>query len=401
MRSSDRRNGSMKRSIVFAVLVAGLVLPSRAQAATKVKLGFVNSITGAEAPIGENLSNGVALALEDLKKEGIDVEIVKEDDTGKPEKAMSAFEKLSQRDNVAGVVGPYSSKCASALARLAEKYRTPLIIPVASKDDITRQNLKWMFRLSATTNDYATILLDMATKLGKPKTMAIISENTDFGTSGAKSAKEYAKRRGIAVVADEAYAPGSPDYRSTLAGIKARNPDLVFMVSYVADAILLMRQSRELGLTPKAFLGAGAGFATVQFAKERDISNGVFSSTQWTPDVNWPGAREFNTRYKARFGKEPTYHATTAYESMIIMAETAAKARGDRSRIRDLLKRGQWNGVMGEVRFADYDGYTNQNKHQMLVEQIRNGVHETVWPPQFAPAKPVYPFPGWGKESRP
>ncbi len=386
----------MKRFIIF-LAATSLLVSGLAQGATKVKIGFVNSITGPEAPIGENLSNGVTLALEDLKKEGIDVDLVKEDDTGKPEKSMAAFEKLATSDNVAGIVGPYSSKCAAALAKLAEKYHVPLIIPVASKDDITRQNLKWMFRLSATTNDYATILLGMATKLGSPKTMAIINENTDFGTSGAKSAKEYAAKKGIQIVAEEAYAPGSPDYRSTLASIKAKNPDLVFMVSYVADAILLMRQSREIGLTPKAFLGAGAGFATAQFAKETDISNNVFSSTQWTPEVNWPGAKQFNERYKTQFGKAPTYHATTAYESMIIMAETVAKAKGDRSRTRDLLKRGKWNGVMGEVRFADYEGYTNQNKHQMLVEQIQNGAHETVWPPQFAPKKAVYPFPGWAK----
>jgi branched-chain amino acid transport system substrate-binding protein len=385
------------RRFGFFLAATSLFFPTFAQAAAKVKIGFINSITGPEAPIGENLSNGVTLAIEDLKKEGIEVDLVKEDDTGKPDKSMAAFEKLATRDNVTGIVGPYSSKCAAALAKLAEKYKVPLLIPVASKDDITRQNLQWTFRLSATTNDYATILLDMVTQLGKPKTMAIIDENTDFGTSGAKSAKEYAAKKGITVVADEAYSPGSPDYRSTLASIKAKNPDLVFMVSYVADAILLMRQSREIGLAPRAFLGAGAGFATVQFASEKDISNDVFSSTQWTPDVSWPGAKEFNERYKTRFGKEPTYHATTAYESMVIMAETAAKANQSPSKTRDLLKRGKWNGVMGEVRFADYDGYTNQNKHQMLVEQIQNGIHETVYPPQFAPKKPIYPFPGWNK----
>lgn len=386
----------MRRCLRFFAIVA-LLAPSFARGATRVKLGFINSITGPEAPIGENLSNGIALALEDLKKEGIEVDLVKEDDTGKPEKAMAAFEKLAERDRVAGIVGPYSSKCASALAKLAEKYRIPLIIPVASKDDITRQKLNWTFRLSATTTDYATILLEMATTLGKPKTIAIINENTDFGTSGARSAREYATRKGIRVVSEEAYSPGSPDYRSTLAGIKAKKPDLVFMVSYVADAILLMRQSRELGLTPQAFLGAGAGFATVQFAREKDISNYVLSSTQWTPDVSWPGSKQFNDRYKARVGKEPTYHATTAYESMIIMAETAAAAKGDRTRARDLLKRGKWNGVMGDVKFIDYNGYFSQNRHQMLVEQIVGGVHQTVWPPQFAPKKPVYPFPGWGK----
>jgi branched-chain amino acid transport system substrate-binding protein len=387
----------MKRISILTIAILLVASAAFAAPAAKVKLGFVNSITGPEAPIGENLTNGVTLALEDLKARGIDVDLVKEDDTGKPEKSMAAFEKLATRDKVAGIVGPYSSKCAAALAKLAEKYKVPLLIPVASKDDITRQNLKWTFRLSATTNDYATILLDMVTSLGKPKTIAIINENTDFGTSGAKSAKEYAAKKHLTVVAEEAYAPGSPDYRSTLAGIKGKNPDLVFMISYVADAILLMRQSREIGLSPQAFLGAGAGFATVAFAKETDISNNVFSSTQWTDDVNWPGAKEFATRYKARFGKEPTYHASTAYESMIIMAETAAKTKGDPQRTRDTLKRGTWNGIMGQVKFADYDGYTNQNKHQMLVEQIRNGQHETVYPPNYVSKQPVYPFPGWTK----
>src|SRR5260370_17303018 len=117
----------------------------------------------------------------------------------------------------------------------------------------------------------------MASQLGKPKTMAIINENTDFGTSGAKSAKEYAAKKHITVVAEESYSPGSPDYRSTLASIKARNPDLVFMVSYVADAILLMRQSREIGLSPQPFLGAAAPFAPEPFPKHQHISNNLSS----------------------------------------------------------------------------------------------------------------------------
>jgi branched-chain amino acid transport system substrate-binding protein len=385
------------RAKLVLVIVLAFTLPAFAFAA-KVKIGFVNSITGAEAPIGESLSNGVTLAIEDLRKQGIEVDLIKEDDTGKPEKAMAGFEKLATSDHVAGIVGPYTSKCAAALARLAEKYQVPLVIPVASKDDITRQGLKWTFRLSATTVDYATVLLDMATAFGKPKTIAIINENTDFGTSGAKSAKEYAARKHLTVVAEEAYAPGSPDYRSTLASIKSKNPDLVFMVSYVADAILLMRQSREIGLAPKAFLGAGAGFATEQFAKEQDISNNVFSSTQWTKDVNWPGSKEFADRYRAQFGKEATYHASTAYESMIIMAQTVVKAKENAARTRDLLKKGSWNGIMGPVKFADYEGYTNQNKHQMLVEQIQKGQHVTVYPPAYVGGKKaVYPFPGWGK----
>jgi branched-chain amino acid transport system substrate-binding protein len=379
----------MNKWTLTALVTCGLAL----QAQAPLKIGVINCSTGNQAPIGEYISNGYKLAVEDLAKKGIKIDLVVEDDTGKPQVSMSAMEKLVTRDHVVAVVGPYSSACANAVAKLADKYKVPLLVPVASKEEITRQNLNYVFRLSATTEDYASILISMAQKLGSQKTMAILNENTDFGASGARSAKAYAAQVGIKVVLEEAYASGSPDYRSTLAKIKNVNPDLVFLVSYVADGILLMRQAREVGLSPKAFLGAGAGFASSEFAREQAISNGVFSSTQWTIDVSWPGAKDFGKRYMARFGKnEVPYHAANAYASMIVMAQAAANAGGDREKVRLALDQGNWDGIMGKVKFEDYNGYTNQNKHQMLVEQIQNGKHETVWPPEYATKKPVYPF---------
>jgi branched-chain amino acid transport system substrate-binding protein len=373
---------------------AALALPGPAFAAP-VKVGVINSMTGPEAPIGENLTNGIKLAEEDLKKKGIDLQVVWEDDTGKPQISMSAMEKLATRDGVAGVVGPYTSACANAVAKLAEKYKTPQVIPAAAKEEITRQGYKYVFRMNAPADVYGAVIMDAVLGLGPAKSIAFLYENTDFGTSTTKTAKEYAARKGLQVVADESYSKGSPDYRSTLTKVKAANPDLVFMVSYVADAILLMRQAREIGLSPKAFMGGGAGFTTVDFAKEGAISNAVMTSTQWTEDVNWPGAKDFADSYKARFGKEPTYHAACAYESMRVLAETAAAAGGDRDKTRDGLKAGKWSGIMGDVRFEDYAGFTNQNNHQMLVLQIQNGAFETVYPAKFSTKKTIYPFPGW------
>jgi branched-chain amino acid transport system substrate-binding protein len=386
----------MVKKMIFVLLVFCLALPGPSQAAN-IKLGFINSITGPEAPIGENLSNGVTLAIEDLNKMGIDVDLVQEDDSGKPDKSLAAFEKLATRDNVTGIVGPYTSATANADAKMAERYKIPLIVPAASKEEITQQGYKWTFRVSATTSDYAGVLFDLATTLGKPKTVAILNENTDFGVSGAQSAKTIAEQKGIKVVFEEAYSKGSPDYRSTLAKVKALHPDLVFMVSYVADAILLMRQSREIGLTPMAFLGAGAGFSVEQFAQEKEISQGVFSSTQWTENAPWPGSKAWFKRYVKQFGKPPTYHAACAYESMMIMGQAAAASGGDREKTRETLHTGKWNGILGEVRFQDYDGYQNQRKAVMLVDQVQNGKDETVWPLRDAAKKPIWPFPGWTK----
>ena len=384
----------MKKTLTLGLAALVLAVPATSRA-QPVKIGFINSITGPEAPIGENLTNGVDLAVQDLKAKGIHVELIKQDDTGKPQVAMGAMEQLATGDEVAAVVGPYTSASANATAKLAQQYKVPQVIPAAAKEEITRQGLSYVFRLNAPAHQYAQSLLDASFALGKPKTIAFIYESTDFGTSVAAAGKAYAQKKGLKVVADEAYQKGAPDYRSTLTKIKSMNPDLVFMVSYVADAILLMRQSREVGLKPQAFLGGGAGFDTAQFEGERDISNLVFSTTQWTPDTGWPGAEQFAKRYQQRFGKKPTYHAACAYAAMMIVGETAAKAGGDPKKTRDLLEQGKWNGIMGDVAFENYEGFTNQNQHVMPVIQYQGGKSETVFPTQFAKRKPVYPFPGW------
>ena len=375
--------------------IMGMVLVLGPMLMAQIKIGVINSMSGPEAPIGENITNGIKLAEEDLKKRGFsNLVIIWEDDTGKPQISMSAMEKLATRDNVSCVVGPYTSACANAVAKRAEQYKVPLLVPAAAKEEITQQGLKYVFRMNAPADKYASSLIDQAIRLGAAKTIAFIYENTDFGTSTTQTAKTYAASKNIQVVADEPYPKNNSDYRPTLAKIKAKNPDLVFMVSYVADAILLMRQAKEVQLQPQAFLGGGAGFTTTEFVKE-PAANGVISCTQWTDDAKWPGAAEFGKRYKERFHKEPTYHAACAYESMMIIGGQARANGGDRGKIREGLRAGAWDGIMGNVKFTDYEKFTNQNNHVMLVEQVQNGQFETVFPLPFATKKAVYPFAKW------
>lgn len=383
----------MLRSAFGLLLSLCLALP--AWTAPPVKLGVILPRTGPEAPIGEEMANGIRLAVEDLKQKGIQVEVAWEDDTGKPQIAMSAFEKLVRDGRVAGVLGSYTSASTSAVARLAGKYKLSLMVPISSKDEITMQDFKWVYRINSPASFYASTLFDMVLAQGPVKTLALIYENTDFGNSAARSAAAYAAKKGITVVADEPYAKGAPDYRSTLSKFKAKNPDAVYMVSYIADAVLLMRQAREVGLQPRVFLGAGGGFNLAQFAHEREISENVITSTQWAEDVKWPGAKAFAQRYKAQYGTESSHHGACSYEAFRILAETAAAAGGDREKTRAGLKAGRWQGILGSVKFEDFDGFTNQNRHPILVQQIQGGAYHTVYPADYAARKPVYPYPKW------
>ena len=317
------------------------------------KIGVINSMSGPEAPIGENITNGIKLAEEDLKKKGFMLQLVWEDDTGKPQISMSAMEKLATRDNVVGVVGPYTSACSNAVARLAERYKVPLLIPAAAKEEITRQGFKIRVPDECPGRQVRLQPHRCGDLPGEAQNHRLHLREHRFRHVHVQDREGLCRQEGHPGRGGCGLIPkGSADYRSTLAQIKSRNPDLVFMVSYVADAILLMRQSREVGLQPQAFLGAGAGFTTAEFANERAVSENVISCTQWTEDVNWPGAKEFGKRYKARFGKEPSYHAACAYASMVIMAETARGRRRGPRQDPGWIEGGQveWRDGRGPVR---------------------------------------------------
>ena len=175
---------------------------------------------------------------------------------------------------------------------------------------------------------------------------------------------------------------------------------------YCAQNFSLPAHCDSLGRMPPARVKAwgypqgvgenlAAGFSNAQFAKEKEVSHGIFSSTQWTPAVDWPGAKEFAKAYQERYGKQASYHAATAYTAMWVLAHAASQANGDREKTREALDSGTWETLDGTVKFADYEGYTNQNKHQMLVEQILDGKFITAWPKALQSGKPLWPFPGW------
>ena len=383
------------RPVWVAVLVTAWALPRVARSEGSVRIGVINSMTGPDAPIGEHLTNGIKLAQEELERRGIRVEVVWEDDASRPQAAAAAFEKLATRDQVAGVVGPYTSGAAAAVSKLVERHRLPTLLPTAVGEELTRQGNTWLFRLNAPAHTFVSVLVEAALALERPRTLAVVFENNEFGASIAKMGRQYAESKGLRVVSSLPFPANGSGARAAISEVKAQSPDLVLMAAHATDALSLMRQAREVGLSPMLFLGAGAGFSVPRFAEEQSLSRGVLTSTQWTGEVPWPGAKEFAAKYRSRFGKGPTYHAACAYQAAIIMATTAAGVGGDREKVQAALRRGIWDGLMGPVKFSDYDGFTNQNNHVVLVEQVQEGGFTTVFPRGYASRDAIHPFPGW------
>jgi branched-chain amino acid transport system substrate-binding protein len=158
-----------------------------------------------------------------------------------------------------------------------------------------------------------------------------------------------------------------------------------------------MRQIKELRIDAKLFAGGAAGFAIPEFIDNaKDASEYVVTATLWSPQVTYPGSKQFAEKYKRMYQDYPSYHGAEAYSALYIIKDVLTRARSWKpADIRAAFKTTNMMTAFGPIRFVDKAGYTNQNFMDTLVMQVIKGQHETIWPVKYASAKYIYPIPKW------
>jgi len=389
----------------FVVLAAALVFlwTSGALAAETIKVGVVLPLTGKQAKFGEIEKNSFMMALEEINGaggvNGKKIELLIEDDTSKPDVGRSAIEKLIAQDKVIVIGGGYSSSVTYAMCAVAQQRKVPFVVNTGSADKITEQGWNYIFRLNPPVSEYPKGLSSFLTDVVKPETVAILYENSLFGQSGSKEFSAQCKELGYKVVLKEGYEAGAVDFKPLLIKVKAAKPDMVYMISYVMDAGLLMRQSKELDFNPKLFVGGAAGFTLPEFLKNAgDAAQCVFSATLWVPEVPYPGAKEYFDKYVAKFKQDTEYHGAEAYADLYVIADALKRAKElTPEGVRAALVATDMKTAFGPVKFVSYEKKTQQNKLPTFLVQWQEGKLETVWPKEVATKQYVYPVPEWTK----
>jgi len=393
----------MKRLSILLVL--SLILGFSAlplYAAGTFDLTIPLPLTGKQAKFGEIMKRSYELAAEEINaKGGIKGEklvLSFEDSSGKPEVARSIVEKLIDVKKQPLIIGEYTSSCAKAVAAVAEERKTPYLIVASADDDITMQHYKYVFRQNQVNAHYADALVSFLKDVVKPKTMAILYESSAFGTSGANAMEQDAQNKlGAKVVLKEKFETGAIDFRPILGKVRAAQPDVIYTVSYANEAQLLMKQAKELRVEAKIYAGGAAGFAIPEFIDgAKDAAEDVVSATLWTPQLKYPGAREYAEKYKTKFGNYPSYHGASAYSALYVVKNALERAKKwDQDSIRDALKATNTKTAFGPVKFEDKDGYQNQNFIPTVAIEVIHQEFATIWPENLASAHYVYPVPTW------
>jgi len=392
-----RKNVKSIFLVLVAISVFAFMLPTQASAADTIKVGIVLPLTGAQAKFGEIEKQSFDMALEEINGsggiKGKKLEFIMEDDTGRPDVGRSVVEKLITKDKVVMLGGGYSSSVTFGVAGVAQQNRVPFLVNTGSADKITEQGWDYIFRLNPPVSEYASGVETFLAEVVKPKDAVILHENSLFGTKGAKAFQKSCEKLGIKVLMTEGYEHGGIDFKPVLVKVKQLNPDLVYMISYIMDASLLMRQARELKLTPRLFVGGAAGFTLPEFDQNAGkAANFVVSATLWHQVLPLPGAMDYFNRFKAKYNKDTEYHGAEAYAAAYVIRDVLQRAKSfSPEDIKQALSETKLMTVFGPVKFTSYDKKTNQNRLITYVVQWQNGKLQLIWPKNLANAKYVYP----------
>ena len=172
--------------------------------------------------------------------------------------------------------------------------------------------------------------------------------------------------------------------------MRANKADLLIVAGFWDEAVAAHRACAEIGWMPRAFY-ATIGPAFPRWHTELGASgDGTFTTSTYEPKdiLDYPGARDFDEKFRRRFQVEPSYHAATTFAAgQILEAAAIAANRLDLEAIRQALSELDTYSIVG--RFA-VDRTGMQRKREEMIVQWQNAKKEIVWPEVIRTAKPIF-----------
>ena len=409
-----------RRTLLLAA--PAIIAAPRARAADVVRIGALYPLTGNSAASGGEAKVAIEIGTEivntgrpELKGlpigttpglpnlGGAKIEVIFVDHRGDPSVAQSMAQRLITSEKVCALIGAYHSSAAMTSTAVAERYGVPMVIGDSVAANITQRGFKYTFRVTPIANNFADsymrFLLDQR-KLGhKVDTIAIVNENTDYGTSVGDAIEAEAKRVGLPVAIRIPYSANGPDVSAQVLQLKQANPSVALFVSYASDAILFMRTMKSLDYLPPMIIGDAAGFADPSFLPAVGaISQGMVNRSVWSLGPAGSLSAGINAIYKAKTGNEIADVSGRSMQAFFTLADAINRAGStDPAKLQTALQKtnlprsAMLVGYRG-VRFDD----TGQNvESATYLTQLQGKDWATIWPEEPGVAKVGWPMTGW------
>jgi|SRR5262245_38310292 len=405
-------------------LTAVMLAVAPVKAADAVKIGVIYPLTGNAASAGQSAKDAIELGVEiinnahpELKDlplgstaglpnlSGAKIELVGADHQGNPQVGQQQTLRLITQEHVVAMLGSYHSSVSLVATSVAERQGVPFLVADSVAANITGRGFKWTFRTTPIAPDFAktyTQFLDDLKKIGrKIESLAIVNENTDYGSSVAASLAEAADAAKIKIDARIPYNANSSDVSAQVLQLKTANPDAVIFVSYTADTILYFKTMKNLDYLPPIIIGDDSGFSDPAFIPNvGELAQGTLNRSAF--DAGKPGTSSYviNEMFKKKYNRDLDDTSARWMQGLFVLADAINRAGStDPTKIQAALKATdlKQNQLMIGYQGVKFDETGQNVLASTYLIQLRGKEYVSVWPENLATHKLELPMKGWHK----
>ncbi len=350
--------------IVFLALAAILALAGLACSGDEqegpFRIGVMESLTGPGETYGTVANQAKQMAADEINAaggiNGRRLELVVEDSKCGAQDAIAAYKKLTDVDGIKIILGTSCSGAMLGAAPLAEADGIILFSGLASNPDIAKAG-DYIFRTQISDVQVGIVTGDALWADGV-RTLATITESTDYAEGVRRTSVAQFEKHGGKVVAEERFASDVTDFRSQLGKLFAANPDALHLAPQSEfSAGTIVKQARELGYTGPIYAETiSVGTTALEIAGE--AATGMKAITA-DLDPDNEKAQEVLANFRERYNYVTLpWHLGSAYDDVYIAAECLKKTNDDQDAdgFRDCMYEITWSGAIGDNYSFDSDG---------------------------------------------
>jgi ABC-type branched-subunit amino acid transport system substrate-binding protein len=326
-----------KRIYFFVIMILVLMaspgeLFAQAPGGKVLKMGVSATLTGPASYLGWHDKNGAILAAEEINERGgirlrgemYKLELEFFDNETKPAKGVEGMRMFAEKA-MHVCAGPQLTPLAYAVMKFNEELKV-LFGAYSTTPEVFEQGNKLI--LSATMNQKWSIGLSAFTAANvlNVKKAALLLDTTGYGRSIEKHFTANFKKFGGEVIAAEWYELKSTDFYPQLTRLKAKNPEAIMFGGMAAEAVTLIRQSREI-LGKKVLLIGSDYFKMDQLKKAGlEVSENTLVPLSGFHIINTKARHDFFRKFKDRFGAEPETYAACVHDEVLWLSRAMEMA---------------------------------------------------------------------------
>jgi len=334
-----RRKFLKQTGAALAASAFGAV-PLRGWAADPINIGALYPTTGSMAQIGVGCVAAAKLAADMINEAGgikslggAKLNLIISDVQSDTTVTRTETDRLITSNKLSAIHGCFASALTLIASEVCERAKVPII--TGSSTDQLNKGRTYTFTPFARASQFAKAQLQMSKLVADQPKVAVIFENTAFGTSTSNGLKEQAPGEGVVMF--EPYSAGFTDASPLINKVKASGANTLFSVSYLNDLILIVRTVKQVGLNI-AINGGSGGFVIPDFYKNvGKLAEGLQGVAHWNHDMD-DNAQKVNAEYKKRTGEFLFEYAGGLVAQTYMIADALERAASaDPQKVREAL----------------------------------------------------------------